>query len=1480
MSINAGSVYSELVLDTSKYESAMKKAEAQMSTFASRMKTVGDKMTSIGTTLTKTVTVPILGLGTMAVKSSVDFESAFAGVRKTVDASETEFASLEKGIRNMSKEIPASAVAISEVAEAAGQLGIKTPYILSFTRTMVDLGESTNLSATEAATALARFANITQMSQKDFDRLGSVIVALGNNLATTEAEIVEMGMRLAGAGSQIGLTEAQTMSLAGALSSVGIEAEAGGSSFSKLMVDMQLAVETGNENLSNFAKVAGMSGQEFQRAFKEDAAGALITFIQGLSTSEERGISAIKVLDDMGIKEIRLRDALLRAAGASDVFSGALDLGTKAWAENTALTKEAEQRYKTTASQIEIAKNHLKDAGITIGNIVVPHLVSLAEKVKSASEWFSNLSPSMQEVIVKSAGLAAAVGPVLVAGGKVSSGIVSIIGLFGKFAPAAQAATTATTATAAATGVAAQGFSLAGLAAKAGALLLNPWTVGLAAVAVGGYAIHKTLTTETVPAVNLFADTITSVASKTGGATDYIAVKMSDTTKQVVGSYMTLDTEATKALSSLYINSTTITGNIATEMTNKYSNMNTQIKAGIDKRYQDEYNTIQKFFKDSSAITETEEANILKKMQENNTKKKSETDKYVAEINSILKKASEEKRQLKIEEQQRISELQEQMKTTAIKTLSETELESKVILERIKSHGTRITAELASEEIKNANQARDGAIKAANEKYEKTVAAIIKQRDETGEISAEQADKLIREAERQRRESIQKAEELRNGVVKKIEEMNSSISNSVDMSTGKILTAWDKLKNWWNSWTPAEKVFHAQAKVSQTYTPSKTMPSTGAIEAGKTPKKTTPMPGSQFYKKVGNNARGTDYWPGGFTWVGEEGPEIVNLPPGTKIYNHDESVKLAKSTTEKITFQQVNSPGTERVLDESAKLKDTLIAHARETHREVVSEAESQAKGHIDSVRKGTSQVKSEWQGMTDFSRKANEEITDSVRESGDKQAQHRSKIVMDALQKAQEMKSGVVRKYSELKAEAANIIEEKGRAISEKWMQLNTNAYSWSGSMVSMFKKGITDKVGSVIETARGIGEGIKDFLGFSSPTKEGPLSQSDKWMPNFMTMLADGIRQNASKVEKSSEELAQKIGDSLSKVNNYATYTVDIIEKKFKLWILQNNAVAESFEYLAQQIEMQEQKHEILNAQIEATNEALNRIIAKYGEGSVQALEYQNKLLDLKIAQAELKDEIDKTTGAIAGQVDELTKWVNSVANLGKDAGRVAEGLRSGDKDKVHESALVLKLTREWEETGNIKIGKNAKGTDNWPGGLTWIGEEGKELVDLPKGTKVYNHNKSMEIVESNEEKDTLLQRIKNTALKYGNLLSEIPRNARGTDYWRGGLTMVGEEGPEIIDLPPGTKIYNHDESVEIAKNAISSMNMNIRAPEARTNKAVSDFQSAPMPAVPVQQQKHETHLHIGTLVADEWGLKQLERKLSNFRIGENNRLGVSTT
>ena len=149
------------------------------------------------------------------------------------------------------------------------------------------------------------------------------------------------------------MTEAQILALAGALSSVGIEAQAGGSAMSKVIIEMQLAAETGGERLADFARVAGMSAQQFADAFREDATNALMAFIGGLQTAEERGVSTIKVLHDMGLTEQRMRDALLRAAGAGELFAKAIATGTQAWQENTALTNEAAQRYETAASKLE-----------------------------------------------------------------------------------------------------------------------------------------------------------------------------------------------------------------------------------------------------------------------------------------------------------------------------------------------------------------------------------------------------------------------------------------------------------------------------------------------------------------------------------------------------------------------------------------------------------------------------------------------------------------------------------------------------------------------------------------------------------------------------------------------------------------------------------------------------------------------------------------------------------------------------------------------------------------------------------------------------------------------------------------------------------------------------------------------------------------------------------------------------------------------
>ena len=420
MSMNLGTAIAYIDLDASKFKSGMQGVTAGLKTFndsslsaADRFKGLGSTMQSVGRGLTTGVTLPLAGVGLASSKAAIDFESAFAGVRKTVDASEKDLKKIETGIRDMAKEMPTAATEIAGVAEAAGQLGIKTPDILDFTKTMVMLGDSTNLSAEEAATSLAKFANVTKMSMDDIDRLGSTVVALGNNLATTEKDIVSMSLRLGAAGTQIGLSQDQILSFAGALSSVGIEAEMGGSAFSKLMIEMQIATEKGGASLEEFANVAGMSGEQFKKAFQEDATTAIMAFLEGLGTAEERGQSAIGILADMGIEEVRLRDTILRAANAHDVFSEALGIGSQAWEENTALVNEANQRYETTKSKLEILKNNFIDVGISIGEQLLPYIQKFVEWLQGLVQKFQELSPQTQDFIVKAGLMLAALGPLL-----------------------------------------------------------------------------------------------------------------------------------------------------------------------------------------------------------------------------------------------------------------------------------------------------------------------------------------------------------------------------------------------------------------------------------------------------------------------------------------------------------------------------------------------------------------------------------------------------------------------------------------------------------------------------------------------------------------------------------------------------------------------------------------------------------------------------------------------------------------------------------------------------------------------------------------------------------------------------------------------------------------------------------------------------------------------------------------------------------
>ena len=414
--------------------SAWTKAGAAMETFGKRCSGAGKSLTAAGKALTKTIATPVAALGTAAVKASIDFESSFADVRKTVDATETQFADLSAASKRMSTQVAASTSEINQVMATGGQLGIATANLESFTRTMIDLGNSCeDLNADEAASSLAKFANIMGTDQSRFQNLGSAIVDLGNNFATTEKPIMEMAMRLAGAGKQVGLTEAQVLGFAAAMSSVGIEAQMGGSAFSKALIKMEVASETGGQALEDFARVSDMTAAEFKSLWDSDPAAAFQAFIVGLSKLDEEGESAIVTLNDIGISEIRLRDTLLRSTNATELFANAQETATRAFEENVALSNEASKRYATTESRLANLKNTAILFGQQIGDDLNPTIQNLIDGANGLLEKFNGLDAAQRQSIVRFAAYAAAAGPVLLALGKLNTGVGKAASAVGKF---------------------------------------------------------------------------------------------------------------------------------------------------------------------------------------------------------------------------------------------------------------------------------------------------------------------------------------------------------------------------------------------------------------------------------------------------------------------------------------------------------------------------------------------------------------------------------------------------------------------------------------------------------------------------------------------------------------------------------------------------------------------------------------------------------------------------------------------------------------------------------------------------------------------------------------------------------------------------------------------------------------------------------------------------------------------------------------
>ncbi|ALV44711.1 hypothetical protein MB46_03470 [Arthrobacter alpinus] len=376
-----------------------------------------EAMNQAGGAFAKAGALTVAALGATA-KAAMDWETAWTGVTKTVDGTPEQMDMLEASLRGLAKTLPITHTEIAGVAEAAGQLGVAREDVVGFTKTMIDLGVSTNLTAEDAATNIAQISNVMGTMAREGSlgvaRFGSALVALGNDGASTEAEILSMAQRIAGAAATVGASETEVLALANTLASMGVKAELGGGVATRVLLKMYGAIQGGGEKLDAFAKTAGMSAEEFGKAFGESPVKAMDAVNQGLSRIKDEGGNVVETMKDVGLKGTEDMQVMLSLAASGDLLNDSLNLGSTAWKENTALVEEATKRYNTADSKVKVAWNNIKDAAIDAGAVMLPIIAGMAESVAGLASMFGDMNPVVQGTITVFAGV---VGIAALAGG-------------------------------------------------------------------------------------------------------------------------------------------------------------------------------------------------------------------------------------------------------------------------------------------------------------------------------------------------------------------------------------------------------------------------------------------------------------------------------------------------------------------------------------------------------------------------------------------------------------------------------------------------------------------------------------------------------------------------------------------------------------------------------------------------------------------------------------------------------------------------------------------------------------------------------------------------------------------------------------------------------------------------------------------------------------------------------------------------------
>ena len=329
----------------------------------------------------------------VGISESIKLETAMVGVAKTTGLAGEDLKELELGFRELSKTIPITSTELANIGAVAGQLGIEgAENIKNFTEVAAKMAIATELTAEDAALALAKISNAFSLPIEDVEELGSAINELSNVSAASSSEIVSAMVRAAGAAADLGISAEVVAGLSAALIAAGEPAERAGTKLRSAFDQM----------LKKLKETSDFMGIDFKKALEEDASGAIIALITKISEIEspvERQLLAMELFGTVG------KAAISKLSSNIPEMTRLIAISAGEFENATSLQKEFDIASESTANQIQLLKNRFTELLLTAFQPLLPVVGKIIDffgkLIDKATQFAETNGPFFREMLVK-----------------------------------------------------------------------------------------------------------------------------------------------------------------------------------------------------------------------------------------------------------------------------------------------------------------------------------------------------------------------------------------------------------------------------------------------------------------------------------------------------------------------------------------------------------------------------------------------------------------------------------------------------------------------------------------------------------------------------------------------------------------------------------------------------------------------------------------------------------------------------------------------------------------------------------------------------------------------------------------------------------------------------------------------------------------------------------------------------------------------